>query len=122
MKALLASVLLLISCDPSTDSSSASPHAWDKLDCPSWRTTSGLFRIQDPARGNTVYLHLGKKESSMCVLPGGNGGTGYKEIKCPYYGTNSGLFSTVDPDNGNTIYLHIGESESSIFVMPPVKK
>ncbi len=124
MKTLLAALLILTACDetssPSSGSSANSPN-WRSVECPSYRTTSGLFRISDPVAGNTVYLHIGKQESSMCVLPGSYG-SGYKEIKCPYYGTNSGLFSTIDPDNGNTIYLHIGADESSIFVMPSVKK
>lgn len=130
MKTLTAFVFLLAACDASespvgsrTETTSGAPSAsWRPIDCPSWRTNSGLFRISDPIAGNTVYLHLGSAESSVCVVPGATGPAGYKEIKCPYYGTNSGLFSIADPDNGNIIYLHIGSKESSLFVMQPKGK
>lgn len=66
---LLLSVLC--ACDKSEGSGQHNVNGlpWKQIPCPSYSTTSGLYRIDDPDNGNTIYLHLGSKESSLYVIP-----------------------------------------------------
>lgn len=62
---------VLCGCDASESSGQQNLDglSWKKIPCPSYSTTSGLYRLDDPDNGNTVYLHLGQHESSLYVIP-----------------------------------------------------
>lgn len=68
-----AIVLLAVSlgCDVSSSSGPKDVGGlqWKQIPCPSYAFSSGLYRIDDPDNGNTIYIHLGKAESSIFVVP-----------------------------------------------------
>jgi len=71
MRKFLAIMLLVLgACDGSDSGGQREVNGanWTKIPCPSYSNTSGLFKIQDPDNGNTIYLHLGQHESSLFVL------------------------------------------------------
>lgn len=74
MKWLLVVLLvpsLLFGCSRSSEAGPTTINGltWKQLPCPNYQTQSGLYRIEDPDNGNTIYIHLGNAESSIYVVP-----------------------------------------------------